>query len=106
MAGMLPVLVHALEPERHPAAARFQVSDFELGKFFQHAVGAEIQAGEHLLQGMAGDMAAELAVAIRAGLRQHGAGAFVHADGDAEVGGGRIDRIVVGARYACGRRAC
>src|SRR6185369_11368676 len=84
---VLPVLVHSFQPEWHPAAPRLQMRDLELGKFLQHAVAAEVQAREHLLDRMAGDVPAELAVAVRARLRQDRARAFVHADRDAEIGG-------------------
>ena len=82
---VLPMLVHAFQPERHPAAAGLEVDDFELGKFLQHAVGAEVETGEHLLERVAGDVPAKFAVTIRTGLRQDAAGAFVDADGDAQV---------------------
>ena len=39
---MFPVFIHAFQPKRHPAAARFQMGDFEVGKLFQDAVGAKI----------------------------------------------------------------
>jgi hypothetical protein len=69
MGLVFPVLVHAFEPKRRPATAGFQMGDFQLGKFFQHSVGAEIQAGQHLFQRMASNMSAKLAVPIGAGLR-------------------------------------
>src|SRR6185436_20126254 len=47
---------------------------------------------------MAREMAAEFTVAVRAGLFEHRARAFMDADRDAEVRGGFIDRKIVGAR--------
>src|SRR5207248_3676072 len=92
---VLPVLVHALQPERQPAAARFHEADLQLRDALEEPIGAEGKAGEHLLQRMAGYVAAELAVAIIAGLRQDRAGALVHADGHAQIGGGLVDRQIV-----------
>src|SRR5215468_6185744 len=77
---MFPMLVHALQPERHPAATRLEVCDFQFGELFQHAVGAEVETSEHLFQRMASDMTAEFTVAIRASLRQHRASAFMDAN--------------------------
>src|SRR5262249_7580674 len=66
MPFVLPMLVHSLEPKRHPAAAGFEMRDFELGELLQHAVRAEVETSEHLFQWMASDMTAEFTVAIRA----------------------------------------
>ena len=85
-------------PKRRPAATRFQISNLELGNFFQYPVGTKIHAGEQLLQRMAGDVPAKFAITIRTGLFQHGARALMDADRHAEVGGGFINRKVIGAR--------
>src|SRR5215813_11399559 len=77
---MFPMLVHALQPERHPAATGLEVRDFQFGELFQHAVGAKVETSEHLFQRMASDMTAEFTVAIRASLRQHRASAFMDAN--------------------------
>src|SRR5882724_1560420 len=42
MPFVLPMLIHPLEPKRHPAATRFEMSNLQLGKFLQYAVGAEV----------------------------------------------------------------
>src|SRR4029079_5031940 len=94
MGLVLPMLIHALQPERHPAATRFEVRDFEFGKFFQDSVSAKVKTGEHLLERMTGDVPAEFAVAIRSGLREDGPGAFMDADRNAEIGSGGVNRIV------------
>src|SRR4029078_4480181 len=47
---VLPMLIHAFEPERHPAASRFQISNLEGGKFLQHAVGARSEEHTSELQ--------------------------------------------------------
>ena len=98
MGLVLPVLIHALQPVRHPAAAGLQVGHLEFGKPLQHAVGAEAQAREHLLHRMAGHVAAELAVAVTARLLQHRARALVDADRHAQILGRFVDGIVVGTR--------
>ena len=82
---MLPVLVHALQPVGHPAAAGFQMGHLELGESLQHAVGAVGYAGQHLLQRMTSDLAAEFAITVRIRLRQHRAGALMDADGDSRA---------------------
>src|SRR4030095_10279657 len=82
---VFPMLIHALEPKRDPAATGFEIGDFELGKFFQNPVGAHVQRGKHLFERMAGDMAAKLAVTISACLWQHRARPFVYADRDAKI---------------------
>src|SRR4029453_1224751 len=76
MPFVLPMLGQPLEPKRHPAAAGLEMSNLQLGEFLQDSVGAEVKTGEHLFQRVAGDMAAELAVTVRAGLFEHGARAF------------------------------
>ena len=48
MPFVLPMLVHSLEPKRHPAAAGFEMGDFQFGKFLEDAVGAEVEASKHL----------------------------------------------------------
>src|SRR5512144_2222555 len=98
VAVVLPVLIHTFEPERHPAASRFQISHLELGKLFEHAIGTKIQTREHLLERMTGDMSAELAITIRAALFEHRARAFMDTDRNAEVSGGFIDRKISRAR--------
>src|SRR5262245_589105 len=94
---VLPMLVHALEPKRHPTAARFEMGDFQLGKFLEHAVGAKIETGKHLFQWMTRDVAAETAVTVRAGLFEHGAGAFVNTERHTQIRRDLVDREVVGA---------
>src|SRR5262245_8884722 len=78
---MFPMLVHALQPERHPATTGLEVRDFQFGELLQHAVGAKVETSEHLFQRMASDMTTEFTVAIRPGLRQYGASALMDADG-------------------------
>ena len=95
MPFVLPMLVHPLEPKRHPAAAGLEMSNLQLGEFLEDSVGAEVKTGEHLFQRMAGDVAAELAVTVRAGLFEHGARAFVNTERDAQIRRDLIDGEVV-----------
>src|SRR4030095_6749535 len=85
MPFVLPMLIHPLEPKRHPAAAGFEMSNLERGKFLQHTVGAEIKTGEHLFQRVASDMTTKFAVTIRAGLFEHGAGTLVNTERHAQI---------------------
>src|SRR5262245_6639992 len=97
MPFVLPMLVHPLEPKWYPAAAGLEMSNLKLGEFLEDAVGAEVKTGEHLFQRMAGDVAAELAVTVRAGLFEHGARAFVNTERHAQVRRDLIDGEVVRA---------
>jgi hypothetical protein len=74
------MFVHAFEPKWHPAAAGLKVSDLQFGEFLQHAVSTRAETGEHLFQRVAGNVPAEFAVAIRAGLFEHGASPLVDAE--------------------------
>jgi hypothetical protein len=44
------------------------VGDLETGKPFEDTVRAEVEAGEHLFNGVASDVTTEFAVAVRSGL--------------------------------------
>ena len=52
-AEALGLLVEALQPERHPAAARLEEDDPQLGVAFEDAEGDQLGAGQHLLEGCA-----------------------------------------------------
>src|SRR5262245_44631844 len=95
---VLPMLVHSLEPKRHPAAAGFEMGDFQFGKFLQDAVGAKVETGKHLFQRMAGDVAAEFAITVRAGLFEHSASTFVNTKRHAQIRRDLVDGEVVRAR--------
>src|SRR5262245_25943707 len=77
---MFPMLIHALQPERHPATAGFEMGDFQFGELLQHAVGAEVETSKHLFQRMASDMTPEFTVAIRASMEQDAARALMGAN--------------------------
>src|SRR5215475_5051020 len=98
MPFVLPMLVHSLEPKRHPAAAGFEMGDFQFGKFLQDAVGAKVETGEHLFQWMAGDVAIEFAITVRAGLFEHSASTFVNTKRHAQIRRDLVDGEVVRAR--------
>src|SRR5262245_16310274 len=95
MPFVLPMLVHPLEPKRHPAAAGFEMGNLELGEFLEHAVGTEVETSEHLFQRMTGDVAAEFAVTVRTRLFEHGARAFMNTEWHAQVRRRLIDREIV-----------
>src|SRR5215475_535380 len=97
MPFVLPMLVHSLEPKRHPAAAGFEMGDFQFGKFLQDAVGAKVETGEHLFQWMAGDVATEFAITVRAGLFEDGPGAFMNTERHAQIRRDFVDGEVIGA---------
>jgi hypothetical protein len=74
------------------------VGNLETGKPLEYAVRAEVETGKHLFEGVASDVAAEFAVAIRSGLRQYRAGAFVDTDRYPQIGCRLVYREVVSAR--------
>src|SRR5436190_15519709 len=56
---------------RPPRSTLFPYTTLFRSKFFEHTVGREVQASEHLFQRMACHVAPEFAVAVRARLRQN-----------------------------------
>ena len=52
VATEFPVLLHALQPVRGPAAVALNVDDFELGEFFKDAEPDQAGHGRHGLKRM------------------------------------------------------
>src|SRR5213593_3730720 len=69
---VLPVFVHALQPVGKPAASRLELGYLQLRESLQHSVSGKGKCSQHLLQGVAGDVSSEGAVAVRPSLGHYG----------------------------------
>ena len=89
------VLVHPLQPERHPAAARLEEHDFERGEAVEHTAVDERDGRAHLLERMRADVLhLEVGEAVGAGLQVAGLAAFVQAERHTEALERRVQRVV------------
>ena len=89
------MLVHPLQPERHPTASRLEEHDFERGEAVEHTAVDERDRRAHLLERMRADVLhLEIGEAIGAGLQMAGLAAFVQAEWHTETLERRVERVV------------
>jgi hypothetical protein len=82
---LLEMLVHAVQPERQPAAARFEERDLQARKPLGDAAGDHRQRGEHLLKRVRDHVRhEEIIIAVEAGGRDLPVGALVEHDRHAQ----------------------
>src|SRR5262249_59175559 len=94
---VVEMTVHAVEPGRHPAAARLQEADPELGMAFADAAPDHAHAGQHHLHGVRDDVLRAAALeAVDAHGRHAAVAALVDADAEVEVLRLGPERLVLG----------
>src|SRR6516164_2268137 len=89
--------VHAVEPRRDPAAARFEEGDADLRVLFADPAPNHAHAGEHHLHRVRDDVAGAAALeAVDADRRHAARRTLVEADREIEILGRRPERLVIG----------